>query len=154
MQLLSRTSGQAMTLFRGNKNVIQAQAVLTINNWSDCINSRRINHQNQLRCGLGRHLLDQIEALTKMEKPVQKLKISEVSHASPRQRGVPISIQSIRDHYDDLHNRDLEYFLTCRANQDILENLFSRIRAICEDNTHASPSEFTCHRRILLIGQN
>lgn len=46
------------------------------------------------------------------------------------------------------------YFLTCRVKQGVLENFFSRIRAICGDSIHPSASEFMSCLRILLIRQN
>ena len=78
----------------------------------------------------------------------------------PWQFGIKASIKSTRAIYHDLiENRDnnpdgeLRFILTSRLNQDVLENLFSRIRALGGDNSHPGPVEFMRRVRVLLLSK-
>lgn len=50
------------------------------------------------------------------------------------------------------HN--VEYILTLRLNQDVLENVFAYIRGMGEANDHRSPLEFVYRLRWYTIGKN
>ncbi|QQP35010.1 Putative LOC100575639, partial [Caligus rogercresseyi] len=138
---------------RTSKN-IQADAVLTINDWFDCMNGHIVNDKNLLKCGFGRHFHDQEQALNKMKKMIQEMKIKGVTRLLPWQKGVLKSIESTFALHEDMKKLGINYIMTSRLNQDHLENFFSRIRALGGDNYHPSPSEFIQRFRILLIGKN
>ena len=154
-QLLSHTVGKAFTYVFGLKMKPQSDAIITINNWFDVMNSRRIMDKNCLSCGLGIHLGDQMEALDKMEKLIATMKVNGKMAMMQWQKGILISIQSTRALYNDLvRNGPLDFILTSRLNQDCLENFFSRLRGIGGDNHHPTPVECLRRIRTMMVGKH
>ena len=72
----------------------------------------------------------------------------------PWQKGIKCIIKSIMALYSLLVTHGpLDYIILRRVNQDLLENFFSLIRAICGDNAHPDQVEYMIRFRILLIGR-
>ena len=68
----------------------------------------------------------------------------------PFQKGIIIGIEATKQLYDDLKARlPLRYLLTARLNQDLVENLFSRIRALGLTFNHPGP--VACKNRIRVL---
>lgn len=154
-QLLSRTVGKAFTYFYGEKGLLKEKALLTIDSWFDTMNSRQIVDKKKLASAFGVEIEDQMKALDDMEQLIKEMKIEGLSHKLPWQKGILISIQSMRALYDDLVvHGPLQFILTTRLNQDHLENYFSRIRGIGGDNSHPSPVILIKRIRILQVGNH
>ena len=72
----------------------------------------------------------------------------------PFQVGIQVSIKSVIELYNKLKSEGATYFLTSRANQDILENKFSKVRFMGGNNTHPT-AENVCERiRHLCVSKN
>ena len=95
-----------------------------------------------------------------MEKFLENFKVKTKEAPQPWQLGIKTAINSLRDLYTDTigneeYNFDghFSFMMTSRLNQDCLENLFSRVRAIGGDNCHPGPFEFMRRMRVLQLGQ-
>ena len=70
----------------------------------------------------------------------------------PWQFGIRCSIRATKALYDQMVIRGpFQFLLTAKLNQDCLENLFSRIRALGGDNSHPAPLEALQRMRTLLL---
>ena len=92
------------------------------------VNSRRINDANPMRSGYGNHLVEQNNALAKMEMLVLNLHWAGKRAKLPFEHGILANIRAIRDLRNDLLSEGFAYILTCRMNQDCVENSFSCLR--------------------------
>lgn len=168
-QLLSATVSKAMCFInRENPDHrrLQSEAVLTINNWFDVMNSRKPTNGDKscISFGFGLHANKQLEALEKMEALVHGMKVffrkrdgSLIPRQTmlPFQQGILMSIASIRALLDYTKREyQATYILTAKVNQDFIENFFTQFRSLFGPNTHPSPVEAMQRYRILQIGQH
>lgn len=154
-QLLSQSTARALTFVFGEEMTTQAEAIQIINDWFDVMNSRKIYDKKILSCGFGIHLEEQVKALEKMENLIKTMKIKNKSFMLPFQKGILISIKAIQGLYNVLHSsHGIEFLFSTHVNQDNLENLFSRLRALNSNYQHPTPVEALRRLRILMIGQN
>ena len=72
-QLLSQSTARALTFVFGEKMATQADAIQTINDWFDVMNSRRMYDKKPLSCAFGVHLKEQVQALENMEYLIRRL---------------------------------------------------------------------------------
>lgn len=96
-QLFSHTVAKALLFHQGKEGEIKSNAVLTINNYFDTMNSRRPYDAVPYRCGLGVHNDLQIESLLKMKILIENLKFCDnmgKKSLKPFQKGILISIAS------------------------------------------------------------
>ena len=112
------------------------------------------------RCGFGVHIEEQMKALDNMEKFLDDFRVKGKLSPQPWQDGVRISIKSTKSLYKDLildknvnHDGSLKYILTHRLNQDLLENLFSRLRGLGGANDHPGPVLAMRRLRILQLSK-
>ena len=91
--------------------------------------------------------------LNEMEEIVKKMYFIDKKTGrlvqKPFQKGLLVSIRSIIELFKELKSDGLQYLLTTRVNQDVLENSFSSLRYMGGNNTHPSASNF-CKRIGLL----
>ena len=91
--------------------------------------------------------------LNEMEEIVRKMYFIDKKTGrlvqKPFQKGLLVSIRSIIELFKELKSDGLQYLLTTRVNQDVLENSFSSLRYMGGNNTHPSASNF-CERICLL----
>ena len=153
-QLLSHTIAKALTFIFGEKYKVQSDAIETINDWFDTMNSSTMCSKKKLSCGFGIHFEDQLYALNKMRKLILTMKIHGKSYMLPFQKGILISIEATQGLFKIMQENGLSFLLTTRVNQDNLENVFSRIRAMTGNHQHPSPVEALRRLRILMIGQD
>ncbi len=155
-QMLSSTIAKAFMYVFGEEKKAQADVVQTVNDWFDVLNSSSISSKKKLSCGFGLHLEDQLHVLKKMETLVSQMKVIGRSGMLPFQSGILISIRSVRQLYKDVRrqNPDVEFLLTTHLNQDCIENLFSRVRAITGNNQHPTPVEALRRLRVLMLGKD
>ena len=162
-QTLSRTIAKSLLQFDPESNVYQSKhdAVLLINDWFDTMNSRKLYDQNQLCCGMApdMHGKSQLEILDRMENFLDNFHVMDTEEKGYRQKakmpfqyGLMCSVKATRELYKELVvNGPFSFLLTAKLNQDCLENLFSRLRALGGDNTHPTPLEAMRRMRILLL---
>lgn len=132
----------------------QAEVIEIVDSWFDCMNSRRIWDTKKASCAFGLNLDEQMTALNKMEMIIKTMKINGRSSQLPFQKGFLMSIQSMRGLFAWAKLQGLSFILTSHLNQDVLENLFSRLRAIGGNNNHPSGIEVLRRLKILLIGKD
>ena len=154
-QLLSQTTAKAFTFVFGEEMGTQAEAVQTVNDWFDVMNSRQVYDKKVLGCAYGIHQKQQEDALMKMETLIKTMKINKKTKLLPFQKGILMSIKSIQSLFHVLNSsHNISFIFTSHVNQDNLENLFSRLRALNSNYQHPSPVEALRRLRILMIGQN
>ena len=72
----------------------------------------------------------------------------------PFQRGLIISSKSLLKLFEVLSQRyNIEFIMTSHLNQDCVENLFSRIRAIGGSNSHPTSVDFIHRLKKLIVGR-
>ena len=162
-QTLSRTIAKSLLQFDPESNVYQSKhdAVLLINDWFDTMNSRKLYDQNQLCCGMApdMHGKSQLEILDRMENFLDNFHVMDTEEKGYRQKakmpwqyGLMCSVRATRSLYKELVvNGPFTFLLTTKLNQDCIENLFSRLRALGGDNVHPTPLEAMRRMRILLL---
>lgn len=124
-----------------------------VNAWFDVMNSRFImDFKNPVHSAFGKRIEEQCAVLDKMYSLMSNLRIIGHNSLLPFQRGIMISITSLKGLYDDLTRQNIEFILTSRLNQDALENMFSQVRAMGRTHDHPSPVEFRYRLRLLLLG--
>ena len=73
----------------------------------------------------------------------------------PFQKGIIISNKSLQGLYQYItHIFKVDYILTRRLNQDVLENFFSFIRAMGGSNDHPNPVDFKYRLRWYILGKH
>ena len=162
-QTLSRTIAKSLLQFDPESNAYQSKhdAVLLINDWFDTMNSKRMFDQNALSCGMNPNLhgKSQLSILDQMENFLDTFHVMDTEvngyrkkAKMPWQYGLMCSVRATRALYVDLVIKGpFTFLLTSKLNQDCLENLFSRLRALGGDNVHPTPLEAMRRMRILLL---
>jgi hypothetical protein len=73
----------------------------------------------------------------------------------PFQNGIMLSVNSLKSLYADLKEKyGLRYILTCRLNQDVLENFFSFVRSMVRTYDHPSPVHVKYRLCLYSLGKN
>jgi len=133
-QTLSHTTATALKCFGKEK---QAELIETINNWFDVMNSRTEFDSNPLKCSYGVHQNEQEASLLKMSNLMEQMRVRNRNGLFPFQKGIIIGIKSLIGLFKNLKEKfHIRYLRTVCANQDIVENFFSRIRALGVTHTH------------------
>ena len=153
-QLLSHTSATAMRCLSHGK-AAQSNFVDLINDWFDVVNSRMKYSKKKLECGYGIHLAEQSSVLRKMVETAEKMRcVGKRTSNTPFQRGLIITSKSLLRLYEVLSERyGVEFILTSHLNQDCVENLFSRIRAVGGSYSHPTSVDFIYRLKKLIVGR-
>lgn len=148
-QVMSASSAAAMEFLRPDWKP-QATAVMTVNNWFDVVNSRRIFGPNPLQCAYGKTQEEQDLALHRMEMLVQNLYWRRKSSQSklPFEHGILANIRTTRGLLHDLKAVGYEYLLTSRTNQDCVENSFSCLRVLTKVASDPHPDRLQVMQRM------
>ena len=107
-QLFSHTVAKAMVFHQGESAEGKSNAILTVNNYFDTMNSRTLHNAVPYRCALGVHEELQIESLLRMKKLVETMKFCNdmgKRTMKPFQKGILISIQSTLTLFQELKVR-------------------------------------------------
>ena len=152
-QLLSDTVAKALKFVGNGKMDVQAEGLLTCNNWLDVMNSRVAYTNNPYTNGFGINKQIHFQALDKMEKLMKTMKVNGRRAFLPFQRGVLINIQSTRMLYEDLSKQGVRYLRTQRLNQDCLETTFSQVRRVGGEGAHPDAVQFMNRIRTLMMHQ-
>ena len=100
---------------------------------------------------------EQLNALEEMMKIVSNMFFINKNGnlcRKPFQSGIIVSIKSTKALFNELKEEGIEYFLTTRANQDCIENFFSRVRFMGGNNSHPSPVETVSRIRKACVSKN
>ena len=156
-QLFSHTTATAMMWGKSRSDedyqetVSKAYAVQLVNDWFDVMNSRCLDFRNKLKVPLGRNIDEQMDVLNRMKDFLGKLQLIKKTNVHFI-KGIIASINSTQALYEELvTNGPFDFLLTTRLNQDCLENLFSRIRALGGPKDHPGPVEVLKRIKTILI---
>lgn len=161
-QLFSHTVSCALTraaslgLTQSHHVLECADLVKKINDWFDVFNSKVPESSLRDRVkAYGLCLETQNKILENMEDLTRNMKVLNKRFLLPFQKGILISISSLKLLYSDLQSEyDIRYILTYRLNQDPLEGFFSIMRAIGGLHDHPTNLEFKFRIRNYLLGRN
>ena len=144
----------------------RAEMIKIFSDWFDVSNSGLKYGKNNLECGLGVHIDEQMDALNKMEYFLEHFDVfNGVVDAEGNEgtggykhmewwHGIIVQINALKGlYYDMVTNGPLDFILTRRCNQDCLENYFSRFRSIHGDNTKPGPVQSMIRIRNLLFAK-
>nr|CAH7729374.1 unnamed protein product [Callosobruchus chinensis] len=118
------------------------------NDWFDLINSRsKFVISCPGRNAFGTDIEKQKELLHKMTEVINIIRVGKHKNLIPFQKGIIISNKSLIEMFEYVSEKyKVEYVLTSRLNQDVLENFFSYIRGMGGSNDHPSSTIFTENR--------
>lgn len=162
-KLFSHTVSKAISrlgilgIFKTENNWLECSELLKVtNDWFDVFNSKVPQSDSRARVkAYGLALPDQNEILDKMEETMYNLKKVGSNTLLPFQRGIIISIRSLKQLFIDMkEDFNIKYLLTYHLNQDPLEGLFSIIRAIGGLYDHPTALQFKYRLRNYLMGRN
>ena len=163
VQTLSNTVSQSILQFGPDTEKYKAKhkAVKLFNDWFDVMNAKSKNDKNPLSRGMSPSVnaTNQLNILKKMEAFLLRFHVMDKAEKGyapkakmPWQHGLMCSIKATRALYMDLVvEGPFTFLLTAKLNQDCLENLFSRLRALGGDNCHPTAMEAMRRMRILLL---
>lgn len=129
--------------------------VQLFNDWFDLMNSRSKFMGNcPGRNAYGTDIKTQTDLLSRMSEFIKSLRVGKHKSIIQFQKGILLSNASLEQLYDYLKNKyDVEYIITTRLNQDVLENFFSYIRGMGGPNDHPSPLDFKYRLRWYILGK-
>jgi hypothetical protein len=133
-----------------------AEITQIFNDWFELFNSTsKYTNKCLFKNAFGVNYNDQKGFLMNVEKTVSTMRVVNHKGLIPFQKGMLLSIRSLLEMFDYLHSKfTLEYILTTRLNQDVLENFFSYIRGMGDANDHPSPLEFQYRLRWFILGKH
>lgn len=102
-----------------------------------------------MACGYGIHHEEQSQILANMEKCIEEMRVKGKQSLLPFQKGILVSISSIRGLYQEISDEGKICLLTAHCNSDPSENFFSCIRTLGVANDHPGPVD--CMNRIRLL---
>nr|CAH7759845.1 unnamed protein product [Callosobruchus chinensis] len=163
VQLLSNSVAQAVN-YAGENGLMPkdsywkeaAVIVQLFNDWFDLLNSRsKIVANCPTRNAYGTNLDEQTVLLDKMSDLVNSMRVGNHKGIIPFQKGILLTSRSLKALLPYLQEKyNVEYILTSRLNQDVLENFFSYIRGMGGANDHPSPLDFKYRLRWYILGKH
>ena len=72
----------------------------------------------------------------------------------PFQAGILVSIKSITELYNELKSEGVTHILTSHVNQDLLENMFSKVRYMGGNNSHPTAANVCERIRMLCVSKH
>ena len=102
-----------------------------VNDGFDVLNSRAPMHPTcNMKSAYGISPSSQEEALNKLERLCETMRVVGKTKMLPFQTAFLVSIESLRGLFADLKKEDFSYIMTPKLNQDILESFFSQLRSL------------------------
>lgn len=156
-QLLSHTSSTVLLhFFPGNEEALAAgKFIETVSIWFDIMNSYSPSQTPNIKKPYGLFLSEQDEALDTMYITVKTMRCLGKGTLQIFQKGILMSISSLRGLYSDMKEMvQCKFLLTHRLNQDSLESFFSQIRSRGGLHDHPSPVTAIQRIRLIVLGKN
>lgn len=130
------------------------------NDWFDILNCQSKFENRKGIKTYGVELEQQDAVLNKMSEVISSMRSPKRSTMFPFQKGILLSTESLRQllryvkdkYFTDEYN--IQYIITRRLNQDILENFFSYLRAMGAANDHPSPVELQHRIKWYILGKH
>lgn len=129
--------------------------IAMINNWFDLFNARSKFGTDQGHNAYGINLENQIALLDEVSMFISLMRVGRHKSLIPFQKGILLSNKSMVNLFHYLREKfGVEYVLTYRLNQDILENFFSYIRGMGGTNDHPTPLDFQHRLKWYILGKH
>lgn len=165
-QVFSNRNAKAIE-YCGKKNFlshnnwkVMSKVLSLFNDWFDMFNCHsKFGKHSGLRA-YGVDLQKQHMILDQMDELVSNMRTPKRSTLLPFQKGILLSNRSLRQllpYVKETYSTDIltiDYIITRRLNQDILENLFSYIRAMGHVNDHPSPVDLKNRLKWYILGKH
>lgn len=161
VQLLSNSVSKAIK-YLGQKGFMSpddswekvSEVVGLFNDWFDLFNSRSKFGGCPEKNAFGIDLEKQYDILRNVSTLIEKIRVGKHKSLVPFQKGILLSNRSLSELYQYLHTKyKIEYILTARLNQDVLENFFSYIRGMGGPNDHPHPLDFKHRLKWYILGK-
>lgn len=156
--------------FKKDNWQIMARVLQLFNDWFDILNckSKFGKHSDSKAYGMELKKQDAVidemnELLSKMYIPIKKneSKTPCLRNALlPFQKGILLTNKSLKELFQYVKEKystdsfKIEYLITRRLNQDVIENLFSYIRHMGGTNDHPSPVEWQYRLKSYILGKH
>ena len=157
-QLLSQTTSKAL-LYLGNNKIFEksnnwestSKFICIIDQWFDLMNSSSFTTDKAMRSAF-RSTKIHSDVLENIVKLFDSIKIS--GKVFPFIKGVLYSSRSLVNLFSDLkHDYGVQYILTNRLNQDVLENTFGILRQMGSGHCHPDPVAFKYRMRRYILSK-
>lgn len=146
--------------FSHNNWQIMSKVLHLFNDWFDVFNCQsKFGKHSGLRA-YGVDLQKQDSILDQMDELVINMRTSKRSTLLPFQKGILLCNRSLRQLFQYVKEKystdalKIDFIITRRLNQDILENFFSYIRAMGHANDHPSPVELQNRLKWYILGKH
>jgi hypothetical protein len=132
--------GEYSTLMDGLQWEKCAETIKLFNDWFDLFNADSMFGSISGKNAYGMNVEDQLSLINRMDTCMSLMRVGTHSNLIQFQKGILLTNASIVSMYKYLQETyKLEYIVTYRLNQDVLENFFSYIRGMGGANEHPSP---------------
>jgi hypothetical protein len=152
-QTLSRSVAVALRRYLPNDAEAQELSIFieNMNDWFDILNSHNAQPTVPTKRPF-RNTTDQAQKLVDVVDMVESMVRPNKKSIQVFQKGIIISTNSIKQLFFEMKQRySIDYLLTYKVNQDVLENLFSRIR--CWGGTdHPTPLRTLARLKLIILG--
>lgn len=146
--------GQRELMPKGSEWKEASEIIQIINDWFDLLNSRhKFNSPRQN--AFGTDLENQVNLLNKMSQLVSDIRIGRHKGLIQFQKGILISNKSLAELFAYVQEKyNVEYILTSRLNQDVVENFFAYVRGMGGSNDHPTALDFKHRLRWFILGKH
>ncbi|KAF0297948.1 Transposable element P transposase [Amphibalanus amphitrite] len=150
MQLLSASSALALSRYMDKEE--EARLLRIVDDGFDVLNSGHPGDTKPLRRGYSAGP-EQEAALSALAEEAATLRIGAARHLYPFQKGILVTVQSVRGLLADIRERcgADTYILTRHLSQDRLESFFGMVRGCGGSNLNPTPTEAKSRLRLLTI---
>lgn len=157
--LLSHTTATALLHYKpieDNKLLEDtANFIELINNWFDLMNVRHPNdRRTPFTTPYGLALEEQDSLLNKVYDKILSMRCTGKFGLQIFQKAMLMQINATKVLLKILQQNGLKYILTCKINQDALENLFSQLRGRGGLDDHPTPLNALYRLRMMILGKN
>lgn len=159
-QLFSNSNASALKYY-GEKGLLTSnnwkdtsEVLKLFNDWFDILNSSVPYSPHQEKTAFGININVQSKVLDEMNIFIEDMLVYGHKKILPFQDGIIISNKSLLGLFHYLKNTyNIEYLLTAKLNQDVLENFFSCIRSMGRTHDHPDALQFIYRMRWFIMGR-
>jgi len=150
VHLFSRETAEAWNVAYPNRST-EGRFLRLVAVWFEINNSRYVKETIQTKRPFGFDLEYQLGVLQDLFEEILDLRVGNSRTIYPFQRGVLSSIESLKGLWFELKatQMNISYLLTCRLNQDYIENFFSMVRQA--GKFYDNPTAVEAKKRIKLV---
>lgn len=137
-----------------------SETVQLFNDWFDICNSSVKYAKSSLSHAYGVSIEEQNKILNNMNEFMMEMRVGRRKSLLQFQKGILLCNRSLQEMFAYLKEQyspdifDIQYVLTRRLNQDILENFFSYIRSMGSGYDHPTPVEIKNRLKWYILGKH